>query len=778
MKFRMPLWLYFVLAVMLSITVSVLLYFFVFLDVIKEPYIIEAKNQNSEISENSRLFLESKLEEQFNIIMGVELTHDSLLSGDGILPLEYYETLLQQNEYINVIEVIDSDGKVVYSSLENQNRVDLDLSEYYLLKEFTSVNELVIGQMNYGITDNELQLEIAYSGDKYTILSHISVSYFESFGEEMKDSFEYKEFMIIEDNGKLLYDSKNDLHKIRYRTESFEDIVELYNSDEHIIELYGIKSVASVSKFSNPEWYIVSYEDLDTALDLQYKSVEYLTIILIVISSIFVVIYVVFDYSVIREFKLLGYRLEKLSSEEDNSFDIKASVFTEVNNIRDKFNVIGGELIKKTDELRFLAYNDPLTRLPSKNKAILDFLHLSSKRDSISFIYLDLKRFGVINENFGFAFGDDVIKIISKRMINKFERLYRIDGDEFLIITEFDSDNSLEEMIIKIKNIFKSPILIDGVRIKVDYNIGVSNYPIDATIFDDLFSQSVIAMSEAKKSSSSSYVVFDKSKQLYYKRLSKIEILLQNAFDKKEFVTIYQPIVRIDNKEIRGFEALSRWNNSDLGSVFPDEFIPVLEKTHLISLLDKYVLNNAIKMIKFLNERYNKKFIISVNLSVETIMLDSFTDIIDAFLNRYDLDPNLLELEITESTLIRDFDGITRKMQYLIDKGVKFSEDDFGDGYSSLTYLSRLNLDTLKISKNFLTNIIGNVEGRYLVQTIITLSKKLGFLTIVEGVEDEEVYQLFKEYECDFVQGYLFYRPQNEVLLINTLDKLYKKGSK
>lgn len=776
MRIKMPLWLYFLSVVAVSLVISTMLYFFVFLDDIKEPYILEAKNQNKEITESSKLYLESKLEEQYNIIMGVEIAHHNIVNPDDLFLEEYYTEIIAVNEYINVIEVIGSDNVVMYSSLDNQNRVGLDLTNYYLIEEINGVHGLAIGHMNYGILDNELHLEIAYSGENYTILSYISVSYFESFGEEMKESFEDKEFMIIEDNGKLLYDSKNSLHEIRYRTESFEDIVDLYNNDDYLITLDGVESVASVSRFSNPQWYVVSYEDLDSALSLQSNSIEYLTLTISIIIGIFVLLYVVSDYSVIREFRLLGNKLESLSNDEKSQYDIKPSVFNEVNSIREKFNAISSDLLEKKEELRFLAYNDSLTRLPSKNKAMIDFNEIIANCPEVVFVYVDLKRFGVINDNFGFDFGDEILKIASKRMVNKFDYFYRIDGDEFLIISHCKSGKSVEEIVMKIQSTFKNPIVKNGITLKVSYNIGVSHYPNDSKGFEDLLAHAVVANHQAKKSSSESYVIFDNSKQSYYKRLSKIEILLQKAFENEEFITIYQPIVNIDSKEIRGFEALSRWNNTEIGDIFPDEFIPILEKTHLISILDQYVLNNSIKMIKFLNERYNKKFIISVNLSVETIMLDGFTDIIDEFLEKYDLNPKLLELEITESTIIRDFEGITKKMQYLINKGVKFSEDDFGDGYSSLTYLTRLNLDTLKISRNFLTNIINNVESRYLVQTIITLSKKLGFKTIVEGVEDEETFQLFKEYKCDFVQGYLLYRPQTENILINTLDKLYMKG--
>jgi len=753
------------------------LYFFVFLDVIKEPYIVETTNQSKEITENSRLYLQTKIEEQFNIIQGVGLAHENIPNDEGVFPSNYYETIIEENEYVIAIEVLDSTYKVMYSSFKNQYRVNLDLGNYYLIQDLTDNNEIIIGHMEYNIVDNNLNLEIAYATENSTILAHISVLYLESFGQEMKESFNDKEFMIIDDYGKLLYDSKNNLHKIRYRTESFEDIVELYNNDEHFITLNGVKSIASVSKFDQTDWYIVSYESIDTALALQYSSVEYFSFTIIVISSLFILLFVISDYSIIKEFRLLGSRLDTLSSDENTSFEIKQSMFKEVNYIRDKFNIIGDELSLKTEELKFLAYNDPLTRLPSKNKAILDFAKITSKSDTISLIYVDLKRFGVINENFGFNFGDEIIKIISARMTGKFDYFYRIDGDEFLVMYDYKKGHTFEEIVFQINKILKKPIIKNGITLKIDYNIGVSMYPSDSEDFDDLLSHSVIAMHEAKKSASSSYIVFDTTKQEQYKRLSKIEILLQRAFENKEFTTVFQPIVRIDNNEIRGFEALSRWKNKEIGDVFPDEFIPILEKTHLISILDRYVLNNAIKMIKFLNERYNKSFIISINVSVETIMLDNFTSIIDEYLDKYDLDPNLLELEITESTLIRDFEGITKKMQYLIDKGVKFSEDDFGDGYSSLTYLSRLNLDTLKISRNFLTNIISNVESRYLVQTIIALSKKLGFLTIVEGVEDEEIYQLFKEYKCDFVQGYLFYKPQTEQKLISLLDDRYPKGS-
>ena len=157
-------------------------------------------------------------------------------------------------------------------------------------------------------------------------------------------------------------------------------------------------------------------------------------------------------------------------------------------------------------------------------------------------------------------------------------------------------------------------------------------------------------------------------------------------------------------------------------------------------------------------------------------MKENFTTMIDDALEKFNYDPTLLELEITESSIIKDFEAVTKKMDYLKSKGVKFSEDDFGDGFSSLTYLTRLNIDTLKISRNFLLSILNNVKNRVLVQTIITLSKRLGFYTIVEGVEDQETYELFKDYGCDYVQGYLFYRPMEEQKLLELVkNKTSKK---
>lgn len=771
---RVSITLIIIVVVITTISLSIALFYGYINTTINELHLNEAERNNEEIANNAVQYFESKLNEQISVIKSLEINHHNIDVENDIFDDDYYETILSLNPSLNAVEIFNNDGLILYSSLIDENRIGINISQNDIISQVENHHELIIGSLVYSSSLNELSLEIVYSGEEYSIYSLISVDYLKAYGEEYKVSFDNKEILIIDEHGKFLYDSVDSNHLIRGRYQDFENIQEqLEEGFSGLGEINDDRVVVSMNKLTLTPGFIIIYEDIDSAL-LIGKSTQKLYIIGFTI--IFSIIIAMFVYLLIKIVNELKYAASSFVTIGEGNFGnlLPPSRIKEFNELRMSLNKSNTNLDELTDKLENLAFYDTLTGLGTRNKASIDFKKYKSDQN-ISFLYIDVDRFAVINENYSFSLGDKALKAIGEKLKDHCENVYRVEGDEYLILYELHGKNDLVNIIAKLQKSISKGFLIEGLQINISIKIGVSIFPKNGTEFNELFQKSIIALHDYISKGEIAYVPYDDERNDLYLRNSKIEILLNQAIENQEFYTVFQPIVYAKDKSIRGYEALTRWVSSELGTVYPDEFIPILERTRKIHLLDKKVLNDSIKLNKFIQSEYNLFIVSSVNISVDTLMRDDFVRMIEETIEKFDYDPNLLELEITESTIVKDFDKITLKMNQLRMHGVKFSEDDFGDAYSSLTYLTKLKIDTLKISKNFLSSILDNVENRVLVQTILGLSKRLGFSTIVEGIEDEKTFELLKSYGCDFIQGFLFYKPMKEEALLDVLKKSIKK---
>lgn len=749
----------------------------VIVNVVSKDLVISDTYQNNDsIALSSANYLDSRLQEEIATIIGVEVAHYTISGDANIFSDSYYTTLLEQNESILSIEIIDTEGMILYSSRENDNRTGISISNYELFEEATENHTIYTGNFDYNADSNKLVLEMLYTGEEVFVLGSISIDFFYSFGEDFKESFPGKEILIIDERGIFLFDSVNSYHLIQYRDNELNSIIENYEDQQHVIHEYNdVESILSIQTLDTIDWKIVIYEEVDSAFYLGSLMSNYYTYSILGIVILFTLTNVIVLFSFTREFRLMQ---DAYYSYGVGDFEKRMvlSRFKEIHSIRSSINEMGQKIQSITGELKYLAFHDSLTGLKSKNRAIEDFDTVRSINQHIALLYLDVNRFRVINENFGYDTGDECLIQIAVVLSEVFDYVYRVEGEEFLILFPYDSvseiDMAFEQMNYKIEK----GIIVDNTRFYISFKVGVSTSEHDGEEYATLYKKAIIAMQDVSVNWEHQIQFYDSSKEEYFNRRSRVEILLKSAFDHSEFTVVFQPILDVKTKEIRGFEVLSRWYNSELGVVHPSEFIPILEQNRMITQLDEEVIYKSMMINKYLSKEFSTKYVLSINISVVTLMKDNFIDVIDNALERFDYNPSQLELEITESSIIEDFDKVTEKMRYLKAKGVKFSEDDFGDGFSSLTYLTRLNIDTLKISRNFLSNILSSVKSRMLIQTILELSKRLGFYTIVEGVEDVKTFELFKEFGCDYVQGYLFYKPLTEEQLIQLLKENTKIG--
>ncbi len=413
--------------------------------------------------------------------------------------------------------------------------------------------------------------------------------------------------------------------------------------------------------------------------------------------------------------------------------------------------------------LEHLAFHDPLTDLPNRsyfneiiNNILLNAQNINTK---VALMFIDIDDLKDINDSQGHNFGDTILKLAGNQL-KHFEKddiqVFRFGGDEFLVLmTNVQSHNSvvtITDTILEALNIINIPV-----------SAGISIYPDDAKSTDELLKFADMAMYQVKASGKNSSIFFE---QLMHQKLLErltLEEKIGEAIKNNCFQLYFQPQYDICSKSLRGFEALLRWHDKDLGWIQPDLFIPVAEDTKLIIPLGLWVIEKTFQTLERWQKIYDFKGIISINVSPVQLKDPSFVFEVEALLNKYAITPKLLEIEITEGILIDNTEQTVKTLNAIKKLGIGISLDDFGTGYSSLSYLKELPLTTLKIDKAFIANITtpNSLEAE-ITDSIISLVSKMGLDTIAEGVESEEQFEALKKINCRTSQGYLMGRPMPE----------------
>jgi diguanylate cyclase (GGDEF)-like protein len=435
------------------------------------------------------------------------------------------------------------------------------------------------------------------------------------------------------------------------------------------------------------------------------------------------------------------------------------------------------------NELSCLLQKDHLTGAASRAEFETQIEKAFSQADRMgkqaALMLMDIDRFKEINDTLGHPVGDKLLISITKRIegcLRREDTVARWGGDEFaVLVVELSQAADAGAVASKIINALEIPFTINGEEIHISASVGIAVYPQDGSTYEAILKQADIAMYRAKAEGGATACFYKPEMDTeLYQRLS-IENMLRHAMENNELTLHYQPQLNLKNGAITGMEALIRWNNKNLGEITPEKFIPIAERTGLIIPIGNWVLETAVKQAKEFRDKFNVKLKMAVNISPRQFKQPDLVERIKNLLDEYKLEPELLNIEITEGLLVDSSDKNMKILKDLNNLGITISIDDFGTGYSSLSYLKDFPIDCLKIDKSFITGISEKSSNLSIIKTIIGLGKNMKMDIIAEGTELLEHIDVLKKHDCDFAQGFCICKPLNAQEVSLYLERHFKK---
>lgn len=422
----------------------------------------------------------------------------------------------------------------------------------------------------------------------------------------------------------------------------------------------------------------------------------------------------------------------------------------------------------QNEELNYMAYYDGLTGLYNRNyfvRLLTEYIKTARDKNAVvSVIFIDIDDFRKVNDGLGIMVGDELVQqfgFFLKEICEDNMIACHLHSDAFcLAVYDPTGTRSVDAIYRTIQQRVKDPFYISsGQELTVTVSVGVAEFPEAAESALELMNCAELVVFKCKKQGKNVLQYFTPPILENFLNSIELENKLKRAVFNNDFHMYYQPQYYAGNRRLRGVEALIRWRDEDAQMISPATFIPVAEKNGSIITIGKWVVEESIRQYAAWRKQFGFPFIMSINISALQYKREDFVDSIVGILNRYHVRPAEVELEITESVLIDDFGAVYEKLKVLRNYGIRISLDDFGTGFSSLSYLKKLPIDTLKIDKSFIDTVMTDSVTRIITEAIINMVKSLGFESIAEGVEEEQQYNYLHAIGCDVIQGYLFGKP-------------------
>jgi diguanylate cyclase (GGDEF)-like protein/PAS domain S-box-containing protein len=434
--------------------------------------------------------------------------------------------------------------------------------------------------------------------------------------------------------------------------------------------------------------------------------------------------------------------------------------------------VLEGTIVDITDrksaqeQMEYQAYHDVLTGLPNRllfrDRIDIALAHAKRHHTSAAVMFLDLDQFKLVNDSLGHTVGDALLQEVATRLVLSIradDTVARMGGDEFTILLTDTKDAASSALVAqKLLDAVSKPMVIEGNELYVTTSIGIARSPEDGVDAESLLKQADGAMYRAKEAGRNNFQFATATASSDTSERLMIERSLHHAFEREEFVVHYQPMTNLLTGKVVGAEALIRWNHPERGLMSPDDFIPIAEASGLILPIGEWVLRTAVKQMKGWHAEHGP-LRVAVNLSARQFQQRDLTAMIERVLTENDYPPELLDIEITESTAMQNADVSLAVMKRLKQMGVRISIDDFGTGYSSLSYLKHFPVDTVKIDQNFVRDLSDVSNDGAIITAVISMARALNLRVVAEGVETEAQLDFLRRENCEVVQGFLHSRP-------------------
>ncbi|MDC0534172.1 EAL domain-containing protein, partial [Francisellaceae bacterium] len=419
------------------------------------------------------------------------------------------------------------------------------------------------------------------------------------------------------------------------------------------------------------------------------------------------------------------------------------------------------------ENLERLANLDQLTSIPNRaalnQQLIFELDRVKRTKHQLAVLFIDIDNFKWINDEKGHHTGDlTLIGVVNrlKKELRDSDYLARLGGDEFaIIISNVENNTQLELFSNRILQLFKKPFVIESESLYVTLSIGISTFPSCGSMPDELIQKADTAMYKAKASGKNNFAHFTDEIDIELQKQKKLEMALRFALEKDELSLVFQPQISLLDNSIWGVEALLRWHNPILGTIPPDEFIPLSEMIRMIKPIGEWVIKETLRLYHTHLRPVNPDLDIAINVSTAQLIDNDIQLLLKSEINKYKLDPKNITIEVTETQLIQNMSETTNTLKMISDMGIKIALYDFGTGYSSMNYLELLPVDLIKIDRGFISRINHDEHKKSVISGVIYLAHSLNIPVLAEGVELESQASHIKQLDCQYAQGYLYSKP-------------------
>ncbi len=745
--------------------VGVVIYLF------QEVYVkteIQERNyaENNMVAVNARIFLDEKINHYND---SIEILASNIVE-DKTHASNLIETFVNENMSVYRVEVLDISKAVtnVYPTSELIIGMDRSLESYFDDLEGDSVywTKPYLPHLS-----NKLSSTVIYMKDDVYVVCYVQLDFFSEMHEEITPSLYYKDLIITDEVGVYLLHEDSSLVTSRLLLPKF-NVISQQPEDTFVVDISNVKSIMSVQSSTLTGWYVFVVEDYSQAfktLDIM-NSMFYILLSVVMISIVLVQTSIYFMFS--KNIRILLNHVDTIQKNEEYS-DMELDSYSEFNVLRKSVNEMYSTITESNRKLQQMAYEDTLTNLYSLN--YLQKMFDESGSGEFLAIFLNVEQFSLINKSFGFTVGNKLLKEVSNRLMQFTDEssfAIKIEAVQFCL---FMIDASLlqdkDDFINMILSELKKDYVMGETTLNLDFSCAIVSNRFEDCGFDTFMSICRVTIGKARNDSNSEYTYYKEEYLIEFERQLRIENAIAEAFEHNEFTPYFQAIMDVSTNEVFGFEALSRLESKKYGLILPNQFIPLLVAAKRMFSLEKIIMRKALAQINETSKRFGKDFRLGVNISMDSLLSKELVPYVKSLLDENNMKPERLFIELIEENYITDDAVIKSNLEGLIQMGVNVGIDDFGDGYSSLSYLSRLDVSYIKISHFFVKDILVDKTKTRLIKMIIALAKELNLNVVMEGIESKDVFDYVKQWDIQFAQGFYFQRPISHQQLNLLLEK-------